>query len=318
LSNLLASAVELTLASPTAPGSFEIAKGQLKVFDHLHEALGAARFESVTGAGVRLAQLGAPEGGGVSIQIHPVADFLGTPRVRGFKTRLSPLVLSEGARLRVTATGTWFGQPDRLRGTATIEAMAGHLRISADYSPIGANEVIAQVLAEGRLVGQSRLPGGVVATLRGTTGSMVPLTSCGKFPAVPFCYMLGFGQSGTFTLVDGREFSGDELRLLAANPTGPQAGAAGAQPADGPDGLSTFNLFCEGLSKMTLLSETILPATLSIVWQNGSAVISWTGVGTLEESPSPTGPWRDVSPAPAANRHSQPASGTSRYFRLRQ
>lgn len=61
-------------------------------------------------------------------------------------------------------------------------------------------------------------------------------------------------------------------------------------------------------------------ARLSVAVQNGNVVVSWTGTGTLESSPtlSPA-TWAAVTPAPTGNSYTAaPGATGNRFFRLRQ
>jgi hypothetical protein len=48
----------------------------------------------------------------------------------------------------------------------------------------------------------------------------------------------------------------------------------------------------------------------------GNVTISWTGAGTLEEAIAVTGPWADS--ANQNNPQSMPATGTGKFYRIRQ
>jgi hypothetical protein len=66
-------------------------------------------------------------------------------------------------------------------------------------------------------------------------------------------------------------------------------------------------------------SQVITPPTvgpLAIGLQNGQAVISWTGGGTLQSADVVTGPWSDVGGA--TSPYQTAPSGTAKFYRLRQ
>jgi hypothetical protein len=244
LPDVFASAVEISMASPTAPGSFTILDEQLKVFDHLHAALGAARFESDTG-GLTLAHLGALGGGGVSIKLDPLAKFLGTPPVRGFKTLLAPLAVPEGGELMVSATGEFGGMTGAPLGEMIVAGRDGTVKIATDFAPLGATRVRAEVYANGTLAGGAELPDGdVTMAVPGAVGGPPRLVGCGKLtPRSALCYFLYWDRPATWELPGGLRFVGDEVRLLAADATAESRW------------MSTFDLKATGLDQFTIIGE---------------------------------------------------------------
>jgi hypothetical protein len=91
--------------------------------------------------------------------------------------------------------------------------------------------------------------------------------------------------------------------------------AAGAIASNGIDkGGATVN---QGF-RLALVSPTSVPPTLIIESLSTASVqITWTGNGTLESSPTVSGPWTPVQGNPASPYQVNP-TGTSRYYRVSQ
>ena len=64
--------------------------------------------------------------------------------------------------------------------------------------------------------------------------------------------------------------------------------------------------------------DTSAPAKLSVSSTGGKVVVTWTGVGTLQESDAVATPasWKAVTPAPVASSYSVSPSGAAKFYRV--
>lgn len=203
-------------------------------------ALGTARLEASAGQ-LLVRELGASGQDGIAVSL---------PDVESVDLDFAPLEVGEplpvGAFIEVGAQGRFEGVPDQSLGSVRIEKTGENegLLVSADFAEVGSPTQRIQVLSGGQLVVD--LPGHLGPVGRSSNwpiglGKLFPLnrTKCirGDFPP------------STLFSIDGVDYAGDELRVLA----------------DGADGtvgtISELSLRTSGIPEITLTSAETIEAS---------------------------------------------------------
>jgi len=221
--------------------SFALVDQAIGVFHLPNKALGQARVQGLTdGRGLVVSNLGDSGGDGLAVQLGDV---------RNFDLSLQPLALDKnGASLKLSATGNFNNRPNVSLGNAEFRNSNGVIQALADFSAIGATSSQIVVYNNGVFIGETTVPSGVIGAV--TSLPNVPgvprLTGCGKtrpFRPFPICIIATWDRVARITATNGRIFSGNEFRILAANPQGQL------------NSLATYSLNTANIESFTILNE---------------------------------------------------------------
>jgi len=208
----------LTRVDITAMGTtdFRVTDGMLGMFGHRHRALGQATLDAsglCPSCTLHISNIGSSGNDGVEVELDGAV---------GFSTVWAPLPapFPNGASLVSSAIGTVGGVPDTLFGELAFEDQGANLRVSADFSGVGATTRIVEVYLRGvlvhRLTGQS---GASVATLADTDWPIGTSAHTRVIGDLLPGFRATWPASVSFTLSGGPIVSGDELVVMAENPT---------------------------------------------------------------------------------------------------
>jgi hypothetical protein len=172
---------------------------------------------------------------------------------------LAPLrLMSQGHCFKMTAVGKFSGQPNINLGVASLTQSVGPgggCDVSVDFRTIGASMTRVDVYQGAQFMGSTTLSNVVVGTLF-ANGNLI---GCGKLPVPTPCFWMQFDAGFVFSSADGKQFSGDQIRLLAANPTGPL------------QGLSQFWLQGCNIGQFAVLGASVPPSIGSILKRSDGA-----------------------------------------------
>jgi hypothetical protein len=278
--NIPLAGLDVHSQGPTVPSTLPIQDQEIGMFGLLHEALGQATLEAHPGV-LLVNDIGSSGQDGLMIMLNNAGklDLTLAP------TRL----MSQGHCFKVSASGKFSFQPNINLGTATLTQSVGPgggCDVSVDFSAIGSTLTRVDVYQGAQFVGTTTLPNSVVGTLH-ATGNLI---ACGKLPPPIPCFWMRFDAGFLFSSSDNKQFSGDEIRLLAANPAG-QVQA-----------LSQFRLQGCNLGSLALLGASVPPTIGSILKRSdGTFEVDGTGLAgvncRLEGGAALTSPmhWAPVS-----------------------
>jgi hypothetical protein len=202
--------MDIRAQGPQPPSSLTILSEQLGKFGNLHEPIGSTTFESQPGLFFS-DNIGGTGGDGLAVDLRDVSHF---------DMLLAPTRDQvPGACLSVSASGKFNGQTNFPLGVATLThgtGPSGGCTVAVDFSSIGASQVRVDIYSNFQFVGTATVSTGQVGTVIGN-GNII---GCGKLgPPLP-CFWLRLDLPFIFQLPAGGSFQGDEIRLLAANPSG--------------------------------------------------------------------------------------------------
>ncbi|MBS0197104.1 MAG: hypothetical protein JSR77_10125 [Planctomycetes bacterium] len=218
-----------------------------------HRALGGATLETGPGT-MTLANLGGTGQDGVEVDLgHAEAASFEFDGSLGDGTDEWPV----GTSITASYTGSHGGSGDQYLGYTSVSKLPDRRhRITADYTPVGADLKFIQVLSNGELVRE-------VANFRPPIIDVEPLcppeclvavnpSGCGKGAAIlgaqrTACGRWHWPRPVRFLLEDGLVIEGDEIRILAQNANGPF------------DYVSRIALTTTGLDTLTISGETATP-----------------------------------------------------------
>ena len=203
----------------------------IEQFGLFSTGLGTARLDAVDGS-LLVRELGDGGNDGIAVML---------PDVESVDLDFAPLEVGEplpvGAFIEVAAHGRFEGVPDQSLGSVRIEKTGESegLLISADFAEVGSPTQRVQVLSGGQLVVD--LPGHLGPVGR---SSNWPIGLGKLFPVDRTKCIRGDFPPGTLFSIDGVDYAGDELRVLA----------------DGADGtvgtISEVSLLTSGIPEITL------------------------------------------------------------------
>ncbi|MDB6035833.1 MAG: exported protein of unknown function, partial [Verrucomicrobiales bacterium] len=233
------------------PSSLEVLSEEFEKFGRYHLALGDA---ALTGADRRLEirNLGSSGQDGVAVDFLPNGGGVPDP-VDRYRMRLLPVEINcPGACLRLSATGDFAGDPKHALGSASMTYDGqGNLQLNVDFSPIGSKSTRVDVYEGSKFVGTASVQGNFIGTLSGG-GRLI---ACGKLPPPLPCFFGGFETTFKFAAADGTSLVGDEIRILAGNPSGPLKN------------LASFSVQACNVDRITILDEVLPepPPRLTII-----------------------------------------------------
>ena len=217
-------------------GTLRLFNEQIGIFDNLHEALGNVTFTATDDFVTPKLEVGNIGSSGVDgvIAYFPPSDSM------ELLLADSTLGGGNGSWLSASAFGSVAGVPDQPLGSATFTKQAGGYDVTADFSAIGSPTQRIQVLDGGLLV--LDLPGhtGPVATMSNWPYKL------GKLGGTTEC-LVSCSDVGTVFLIDGSNYVGTELRILAET-----NGSA-------IDYKSSFELLGSGLDAIDIVGEANEP-----------------------------------------------------------
>ena len=219
-----------------------------------HSPLGQAQL-SINSDRLIVSNIGSTSEDGVGITLDNAKRFALTLEPFEFRNLNAAFILK--------TTGTFNGEPDVFLGEASFTNIHGNLQVKADYTSIGADLVLVKILNNGRLVGQTTMPAGIVGNIINDTAR---IKGCKKIldEALPPCYICEFDDEIVYSSNDS-ELKGNEIQLLAANATGVVTS------------LSSFSLQAANVNSFVITNETLLVKLNSFIAQaNGKKIlIKW-------------------------------------------
>lgn len=218
--------------------SLPVTGGAVQMFGQLHTILGDAVFEP-DGETLSIDLLFGNSGDdGVSIDAG---------QAESFSVNWAPLDpfgdVPDGASFQVGATGSVGGIPGEPLGTLQVKDVGSEYQITADYSPVGSTSHRLEVYDDGMLV----------QIVTGHTGPVARVpqwpSGCGKGRVIigggsTACYFPEWPTSVPIAIVGGPTVMGDQLRVLAENPSAPF------------DFLQTFSVVATDIPEITFTGES--------------------------------------------------------------
>ncbi len=215
-------------------GTLQLMGVQPQQFGFLHAATGVATTETSDGA-LTVANIGGTGLDGLSVE-------LGAAEVANLNFNASPAESMSGwpnnGELEVSYLGSHGGVPGQYLGYSNFTRRSGVGSLYADYTPVGANLKLVQVLDGGVLIGEvPSVAGTFVTHVRprcisiclpecyfACTGELPD--GCGKGVALlsgqrTACARWHWPRPVQFDLVTGQQLVGDEIRVLAQNAAAP-------------------------------------------------------------------------------------------------
>lgn len=211
-------------------GHFGINAQEVVLNDLHHKAIGDAKLDTQSG-NLIISNFG--DNGGVTTFLD--SDYYGID--------LAPVSLSkEGTGIMLESTGTVDGQSGINLGFAGMKNNEGRLNLYADYSSIGQEKVLVQLLRGNKMIGEAIVPAGDV----GLIPNPGRVTGCGKwepwFPPNPPCFWVRF-EDFQQVLVDGVQYQADSIRMLTPEVSGQL------------ERLDSFNLRATGIESLMITGE---------------------------------------------------------------
>ncbi|MCP3915857.1 MAG: hypothetical protein GY711_09895 [bacterium] len=214
-----------------------------KIFGNFHSSLGDAD-TSYSRDHLTVSNIGSSGCDGVSIDLGETTE--------GFSAVLEPVDLStDGNAIVVEASGSFGGVLNSPLGSAGCSNSGGQIRAFADFSAIGSSTVRIEVFNQGNFVGAGVVQGGgPVAVVTAGPTAFPSIIGCGKLPPDPPCFFVDLDNLGTITPLGLGPLVGDQMRLLANNPSAPI------------DFLSEFRVLGTNLPSLVIRGEEFFPPTL--------------------------------------------------------
>jgi hypothetical protein len=242
LSGIKLTSLQLLGAAALPPGSFAVQSEDLGVFGLPHRALGQATFDARSGV-LMLNNIGPSGQDGVLLNLGHAGQL---------DLMLAPTMLEVGGALfGVSAEGKVGGMDDMPIGAASLDHVGpgGGCIVQDYFTPIGASQTRVEVYQDSQLIGVITEPTGPLGTMPShgnLIGSSLLLNPPGfrfRFES-PFVFL---PQSGAGQL------SGNELRILAANPT--------VQVQN----LSQLDLQGANIPQLAIIGETSQPVIIGVI-----------------------------------------------------
>jgi hypothetical protein len=258
-------------AAAVPPGSFALQGQELGLFGMRHMATGNGTFDSRQGI-LMLNGIGSSGQDGVVIDLGHAGRY---------NMMLAPtMVENTGALFGMAARGRFGGMEDAPLGFALLEHVGpgGGCIVQDDFTPIGASQTRVEIYQDSQLIGSITEPSGALGNLP-SHGNLV---GCGML-AAPLGFRARFDSAFVFVPQGGTsQFTGNELHLLAANPTGPVRD------------LSHFGVQAGNIPQIAIIGESAQPVITSALRQNngtfavagmGAAGVSYRLLGAATLGP---------------------------------